>query len=218
MEELHTGSLDYSIQTIQCLLMRTMSLESVVIWHVDQDGKSLKRIGSVGADKDISDPFSPFSENFQEAVELLESGPIVTTPSISPDRLDLNVQFQSRPLQTSVIGCPYFMEGKFAGFFSCRANNRKWSPEDTTFVRVISDTLPLAFKSHQRRKQKLLLEEKQKQITELNESLRAKVSERTDALKKMNEQLLNFAFINSHNIRGPICRLLGLRNSIERHF
>jgi signal transduction histidine kinase len=111
-----------------------------------------------------------------------------------------------------MIDCPYFIEGKFAGFFSCRAVNRKWSAEDMIFIRAICNMLPLAFKSHHRKRQQTLLESKQRQIEELNDSLEKKVTERTAELKFRNEQLTDFAFINAHEIRGPICRLLGLRN------
>ncbi|MEJ1239224.1 hypothetical protein WBG78_13900 [Chryseolinea sp. T2] len=48
--------------------------------------------------------------------------------------------------------------------------------------------------------------------TKRNEKLEQKVAERTKELKIRNAQLLKFAFMNSHEIRGPICRLMGLRN------
>jgi len=134
------------------------------------------------------------------------------TPRDTTGLQKLNQHFRRQNSTAAMIACPYFIEGKFAGFFTCHADNRQWTAEDVIFVRAISDALPLAFKSHERKNQQLLLEKRQQLITELNESLEQKVVERTVKLKMMNEQLLNFAFINSHNIRGPICRLLGLRN------
>ena len=84
--------------------------------------------------------------------------------------------------------------------------------EDIIFVRAISDTISLAFKSHQRILQQQTLEEKQREITEINESLERKVRARTNDLNMQNKHLTDFAFTNAHHIRGPICRLLGLQN------
>lgn len=60
------------------------------------------------------------------------------------------------------------------------------------------------------------LEREQRAIVELNESLERKVAERTAKLMTLNDQLTKFAYMNSHDIRGPVCRLLGLRNLLER--
>src|SRR5581483_9427799 len=80
----------------------------------------------------------------------------------------------------SFLGCPYFIDGKFAGFISCAANtNRQWSTEEVIFVRAVSDALTLSFRSYHRKEQQILLEEKQHQIQELNESLEEKVIRRT---------------------------------------
>jgi hypothetical protein len=112
----------------------------------------------------------------------------------------------------SLIACPYFLEGKFGGFISGSANAREWLQEDIIFIGAMSDNISLAFKSHFRKLQQQLLEEKQREITEINASLERKVEERTGQLNLRNKQLMDFSFTNAHHIRGPICRLLGLQN------
>jgi hypothetical protein len=211
MEELHTGSLEFSIQTIQRWLLKSMQLDSVIVWSFDEERKRLKLIGFLGLTADeIIEPANFLGEKFQDTFEMLQSGAILATPDAHS--LALSMQFRKLSPGASIIGCPYFIEGRFAGFFTCVASDRKWSSEDVLFIRAISDTLPLAFKSHQRKIQQLLLEEKQRQITELNDSLERRILERTAELNIRNKQLVDFAFINAHEIRGPICRLLGLRN------
>jgi hypothetical protein len=213
MEELHTGSLDLAILTVQRILLKTMTLDSVRIWHLDEGGEQLNLIGKLASKNDVSqEPAILVRGHAPETLEILESGVIILSPNEHGELQQLNLPFDNSGTKPSTIACPYFIDGKFAGFFSCCASDRKWSAEDVIFVRAISDALPLAFKSHQRKKQQLLLEGKQRQIEELNDSLEKKVASRTTELKFRNEQLTKFAFINAHNIRGPVCRLQGLRN------
>jgi K+-sensing histidine kinase KdpD len=212
VEELHTGSLTYSIQIMQQLLVTSMNLDSVAIWHLNEN-KKLQLVGSLNSlNQPLHEPACLTKNDFPEAFEMLESGVILVPTNNNEESQQLKLQFKDLSPETSMIDCPYFIEGKFAGFFSCRAVNRKWSAEDMIFIRAICNMLPLAFKSHHRKRQQTLLESKQRQIEELNDSLEKKVTERTAELKFRNEQLTDFAFINAHEIRGPICRLLGLRN------
>ncbi len=48
------------------------------------------------------------------------------------------------------------------------------------------------------------------EIKKMNSSLELRVQERTLALEEKNKHLAEYAFINSHLLRGPLCRLLGL--------
>jgi light-regulated signal transduction histidine kinase (bacteriophytochrome) len=53
------------------------------------------------------------------------------------------------------------------------------------------------------------------ELNALNESLEDKVNIRTHELKIQNEHLSEYAFINSHLLRAPIARMLGLANLIK---
>lgn len=48
------------------------------------------------------------------------------------------------------------------------------------------------------------------EIKKMNNLLEERVHERTIALEEKNKYLAEYAFINSHLLRGPLCRLLGL--------
>jgi PAS domain S-box-containing protein len=48
------------------------------------------------------------------------------------------------------------------------------------------------------------------EIKKMNSQLEERVQERTIALEEKNKYLAEYAFINSHLLRGPLCRLLGL--------
>ena len=49
----------------------------------------------------------------------------------------------------------------------------------------------------------------------MNEVLEDRVKERTEVLENQNALLSEYAFINSHLLRGPLSRILGLINLME---
>lgn len=55
-----------------------------------------------------------------------------------------------------------------------------------------------------------------KQLKEYNEHLEERVYERTEELENQNKQLTEYAFINSHLLRGPLARILGIVDLLER--
>ncbi|SDM63890.1 hypothetical protein SAMN05421823_1186 [Catalinimonas alkaloidigena] len=61
-----------------------------------------------------------------------------------------------------------------------------------------------------------LLMKQNQLITHLNQALEARVAERTHRLSRTNQQLKEYAAYNSHQVRGPLCRLLGLGEVIKQ--
>ncbi|MBL7846943.1 MAG: hypothetical protein JNL40_05710 [Cyclobacteriaceae bacterium] len=59
------------------------------------------------------------------------------------------------------------------------------------------------------------IQEQQAIIEKHNESLEAEVEKRTRELLDYNQQLEQFAFISSHNLRAPVATLLGLGHLLE---
>jgi hypothetical protein len=54
------------------------------------------------------------------------------------------------------------------------------------------------------------LEQVNKRVADLNKNLEIKVWERTKELEIKNEQLVHYAYMNAHKLRGPFCRVKGL--------
>lgn len=54
-----------------------------------------------------------------------------------------------------------------------------------------------------------------KDIRSMNQELEMKVDERTKSLKKQNEKLKNYSFLNSHKVRAPLTKILGFSNLID---
>jgi hypothetical protein len=53
------------------------------------------------------------------------------------------------------------------------------------------------------------------EIATNNERLEEIVYDRTQKLQEQNERLSRYAFMNSHELRGPICRMIGLLNVLK---
>lgn len=55
-----------------------------------------------------------------------------------------------------------------------------------------------------------LAKNQKEDLRKLNLSLEEKVAQRTSELMLQNEKLINYAFFNAHELRGPFCRIKGL--------
>ena len=85
----------------------------------------------------------------------------------------------------------------------------------TTIVGVatlIIISLILYFSLKQKRQDNKLIAKKNEKIKLINESLEQRVEERTMKVKQQNEKLRSYAFSNSHEVRAPLSRLMGLVN------
>jgi hypothetical protein len=215
MDEIHNGNLEFSIAAILRFLQKSMALTNVALFHLNSNGQELRLMRYMGDGDDVFERAFLYRGDFADAYEMLQSGAIINQCDRIKESIELKELFCNSVGNESMINCPYFLEGKFAGFISCRSVDRVWLAEDIIFVRAISDTISIAFKSHQRVQHQQLLEQKQREITEINALLERKVMERTNKLNIRNKQLTEFAFTNAHHIRGPICRLLGLKNILD---
>jgi len=50
------------------------------------------------------------------------------------------------------------------------------------------------------------------EIRRINESLEAEVQLRSQKIEQQNKKLIDYAYFNAHNVRGPLARILGLTN------
>ncbi|HCW08093.1 MAG TPA: hypothetical protein DGG95_12095, partial [Cytophagales bacterium] len=64
-------------------------------------------------------------------------------------------------------------------------------------------------------KAKLVIEAQRNEIAQRNEFLEEEVESRTKELVAYNNQLEQFAFVSSHNLRAPVARILGLTNLLN---
>ncbi|MDN4166239.1 hypothetical protein QWY31_12050 [Cytophagales bacterium LB-30] len=54
------------------------------------------------------------------------------------------------------------------------------------------------------------LKEKEEEITTVHENLEMILTERTKVIAERNQQIIEYAYFNAHQVRGPLARILGL--------
>jgi signal transduction histidine kinase len=57
---------------------------------------------------------------------------------------------------------------------------------------------------------------RQEETRAINDNLEAMVDERAQQVEAKNQELAEYAFINAHMLRGPLCRIIGLINLMEK--
>ncbi|HEY9006124.1 MAG TPA: hypothetical protein VIM75_08325 [Ohtaekwangia sp.] len=95
--------------------------------------------------------------------------------------------------------------------------------QHTVQTRLVNQNLTLQLLTVEVEQQNKLLKDQNEEITQINNRLEEanfhleeRVAERTLELEKHNQKLTEYAFINSHLLRGPLCSILGLINLLNK--
>jgi signal transduction histidine kinase len=118
------------------------------------------------------------------------------------------------------------MDGKPIGVICCENQYTpvQWGTEEVLFIQSMAENISICYKNleinyliEQVRVRNIELVEKTNEIETMNEELLAvnetleeTVKKRTSELETQNRQLTEYAFINSHVLRAPLARILGL--------
>jgi len=117
----------------------------------------------------------------------------------------------------SMLDVTYSHDGELDGLICCEQQGapRVWKSEDIIFVSSVADIISLAYRAVQRRDYEKQLRTQTKEIARMNELLEQRVIERTKELENRNRQLTEYVFINSHLLRSPVSKIMGLINLME---
>jgi len=117
----------------------------------------------------------------------------------------------------SLLDVTFFLDGHLKGLLCCEHQHkiRHWSAEDKLFASSVADIITLAFRTSQRLEYEKHIKEQNRKIANMNEVLEDRVKQRTEELEDQNKRLSEYAFINSHLLRAPLSRILGLINLID---
>lgn len=117
----------------------------------------------------------------------------------------------------SMMDSPYFIDGTLGGIICCEHQlyHKVWNLEDTLILKTLSEYLTLSEKTSQFAINNQLLEQRNQEIDQMNNHLEETIKARMAELEKKNLQLSEYAFMNSHILRGPIARMAGLYYLVE---
>ena len=114
----------------------------------------------------------------------------------------------------SMMDAPFLNVGKLGGVICCeqQGTHKSWGAAESLLLKALGDFLSYSISVEARMEQNKLLTEKNAEITAINDNLEKLVTERTKELEIKNEQLTEYAYINSHVLRAPVARISGLYN------
>lgn len=117
----------------------------------------------------------------------------------------------------SLLDVSFFLDGHLKGVLCCEhmGKVRQWTAEDKLFASSVADIITLSFRTAQRLEYEHHIKEQNRKIGHMNEVLEEKVKLRTQELEEQNKVLREYAFINSHVLRAPLSRVLGLINLLH---
>ncbi|MDH5474980.1 MAG: GAF domain-containing protein [Cyclobacteriaceae bacterium] len=221
--------------------VKTLEISRVSIWLFGNEKSIFERHFLYELDKESDELVTLRREDFPKYFEAVKSKPYISAIDAKkhPDTMEFKDKYLSPLGIYSMLDCPIIIDRETFGVICCEHKNelKEWSTEDELYVQFLANFISLGIKnSHV----KLLLDDivdknneligKNKEIESINEelnfvneelktindSLEETVKNRTFELESQNKQLSEYAFINSHLLRAPLSRVLGLSDLISR--
>lgn len=215
------GELQGALKEVALLASKAMGITQVTVWKINEKKDRLEAVMSYNS---LTAQFSS-GINFEVAgyqlyYEVLYAEKIVAVEDVSTHdltRQNLGDYFIPQNIK-SCMDVPYYIGGTLGGTvsFENHATNRHWTSQDKNFAKALADIVTLAIESSWRREYEEKIREQNEAISQINKGLEERVRKRTEELEKQNEKLAEYAFINSHVLRGPLSRMLGLIELMER--
>jgi len=213
------GQLKEALAYITQTVNKSLNIDRVSIWRYHPDAHKIVCLQITDVlHQNLKPEVDLTLEEFPEYYKALMLEQVI--PAVNAQ-----IHWQTRELKekylvprniVSMMDSPYFISGKLGGVICCEHRQQKnWANEDILFVQALSDIVTLSIMTQERRNYEAALLEKQAEIIQVNQSLEMRVLQRTEELEKQNNRLAEYAYINSHLLRAPLSRLLGLVNLVR---
>jgi K+-sensing histidine kinase KdpD len=213
-------SLRISRVSIWCYSKEKNQIEAVTIYHSKDDSFSKGEI--------IKREMNPSYFNAISKEKIIAVTDIYTHPNTIGF-----AENYSRPRNIySLMDAPFFLDTELIGVLCCeqQGQKRNWSHEDIIFATSMAEFITLAYRAALRKEHEKKISELNEEVTTQNEELRQnnleierinltledRVKKRTEELTEQNRQLAEYAFINSHLLRAPLARVMGLTDLIQK--
>lgn len=210
------GQLPEALSYIAKTVAKSLYIDRVCVWRFNKEEIKLHCLHLY----DVTNPTTQVEQdldlrNFPTYFENLRQENVITAThaQMSSATIELSKEYLKPRAIMSMMDTPFFISGELGGVLCCEhRKERIWTNEDILFAQALSDIVTISIMANQRRLVEANLIEKQSEIIIANETLENRVKARTQELEYQNKQLAEYAYINSHLLRAPLSRLLGLVN------
>jgi GAF domain-containing protein len=236
----HPSLFEWSIETFYAhvceIVSHSLEVSRVSIWHLNDNHDKLEcqyifRRGDEGTYESailLREDVTPYFD------ALLTMPYIAASDARTHSATGCFTESYLKPLDIySMLDCPILSEGKPIGVVCCehQGHHKEWQTQDILFLQSLADLIALYHKNRrikdllkEIRNQNIALVAKTNEVEAMNEELNAlneelqtinetleeRVEDRTRQLEIQNQQLREYAFINSHVLRAPLARIRGL--------
>lgn len=214
------GELQGALKEVALLASKAMGITQVTVWRVNDKQDKLEAIMSYNALTNAFTSGISFEvAGYQLYYEVLYAEKIVAVEDVflhDLTRQNADDYFIPQNIK-SCMDVPYYIGGTLGGTvsFENHGEKRKWTSQDKNFAKALADIVTLAIESAWRREYEEKIREQNEAISQINKGLEDRVRRRTEELERQNEKLAEYAFINSHVLRAPLSRMLGLIHLME---
>lgn len=228
------GDFHSSISEIGNIIYKTLDVSRVSIWAYDSFQHIIVCVFATSDDhKNSTDMPLLNLEKYPLYFITLNNNRIIPASNVleNESTRDFEESYLTPNNIKSMLDVPFYIDGKLGGIICCENQNeiREWFSEDEVFIQSMADYISLSFEAAERTNAQDVILKQKNEITIQNETLKkqkdyintinseleTKVEKRTTELKERNDQLERFAYANSHTIRGPLSRILGLLNLLD---
>ncbi|HEY9048743.1 MAG TPA: tetratricopeptide repeat protein [Ohtaekwangia sp.] len=217
---IHVGNLAHAARDIATITAKKLQVSQVSIWLYQEDKHCIESLACYSLDEDC----------YRDTMQLSLGQAPVYFEAIKKERMIVADDARIHPMTReftdtyfipgniySLLDVSFSLDGQLKGLLCCEQlhTTRTWTAEDKIFASSVADIITLAFRTSQRLEYEKHIKDQNRKIAQMNDVLEERVKERTAQLKMQNQRLSEYAFINSHLLRGPLSRILGLINLIE---
>lgn len=240
-KSIYNSTLDYFFEKVCATAARNLSTSRVSIWTMEENNSRIVRRHLFELQSGNTDQVILERKDFPLYFLALEKSPFILANDAHehPETKEFK-EVYLKPLSImSMLDCPILMDGVPVGVICCehQHNQKKWATEDVLFVQSLAEHISICYKnleinnllmqvrvtnndlidkSNEIETMNEELSSLNEELSTLNENLEETVKRRTFELETQNNQLTEYAFINSHVLRAPLARILGLAQLISR--
>jgi cell division protein FtsL len=240
-ENLLSISKDNLFEAICESASKSLKVSRVSVWMLEENNTCLVRKYLYESGNSSDEKVTLFRADFPNYFAALETKPFIIANEArkNADTSEFTESYLIPLGIYSMLDCPIVLNRKSIGVVCCEHKHvvKMWDIEDALFTQSLADIISTSYRNE--RIKHLLLEVRQKnfelveknneiqtmneelnalneELNTLNESLEQTVRHRTRELETQNIQLTEYAFINSHLLRAPLARILGLSNLLTK--